>query len=117
MTYIKLFIDTAKKQNRTVGQITDPKLEKRIRKIFKEPLEDLFDQPELVRQNFDFYYNYSLDYYNTLVSKGIKPGTEEINLVLDLVVQADKNDEPEYYKNLFLLEFLGCKLEEVDKGT
>ena len=102
MTYIKLFIDVAKKQGKPVNQNTDPKLEKRINEIFKEPLEDLFDKPELVRQNFDVYYNYSLDYYNNLINKGIKPGTEQINEIINMVVNADKNNETEYYKKLFL---------------
>lgn len=111
MTYIKLFIDVAKKEGGNNNPDYYSGLEKRIREIFKEPLEDLFDKPDLVLNNFEKYLNYSKDYYNNLVKKGIDPGPKQLDEVINLVVQADKNDETEYYKLLFLLEFLGMKLE------
>ena len=117
MTYIKLFIDVTKKKTGNKNQNLDPKLEKRINEIFKEPLEDLFDKPELVRENFELFFNYSQDYYNTLINKGIKPESEQINEVINMIMQIDKNNETEYYKKLFLLEFLSCKIEGEEKLT
>src|SRR5688572_1513321 len=115
MTYIKLFIDVAKKKGGNVNPEYYPGLEKRIREIFKEPLEDLFDKPELILNNFETFLNYSQDYYNSLLKKGIKPGSEQLNEVINMVVQADKNDETDYHKKLFLLEFLGSKITEEEK--
>jgi hypothetical protein len=111
MTYIKLFIEVAKKNSDKVSPDYYPGLEKRIREIFKEPIEDLFDKPDLILNNFEQFLNYCQQYYNNLVNKGIKPGSEHLDEVITLVVQADKNDETEYYKKLFLLEFLGSKIE------
>lgn len=106
MSYIKLFINVSKKKTKDLGpesQILSP--------IFKEPLENLFDKPDLIRNNFDSFYNYSLDYYNNLIKQGIKPGEKEINDVINFVVQTDKENETDYYRNLFLLEFLSSKIE------
>jgi hypothetical protein len=113
MCYLKLFIDISKKQVKTEINGFNPKAEKSIAEIFKEPLEDLFDKPELVKQNFESYYNYSLEYFNGLENNGIKPGLEHVNEVLNLLIQTDKNnEEDEYYKKLFLLEFLGSKIDQ-----
>jgi hypothetical protein len=112
MTYIKLFIDVAKKNDSKAKPDYYPGLEKRIREIFKEPLEDLFDKPELILNNFEIFLSYSQDYYNNLIKEGIKPGPKQLDEVIYLVVQDDKKDENEYYKKLFLLEFLGCKIDK-----
>jgi hypothetical protein len=111
MTYIKLFIDVAKKNGTKVSTEYYSGLEKRIREIFKEPLEDLFDKPDLILNNFEQFLNYSQGYYNNLVKKGINPGSEQMDEVINLVMETDKNNETEYYKKLFLLEFLGSKIE------
>jgi hypothetical protein len=111
MTYIKLFIDVAKKKDTKTNPEYYPGLEKRIREIFKEPIEDLFDKPDLILNNFETFLNFSQDYYNSLVKKGIKPGSEQLDEVINMVVQADKTNETDYYKKLFLLEFLGSKIE------
>ena len=114
MSYIKLFIDVSKKQNKSQNLKISPELDKAIKKIFKEPIEKLFDKPEIIENNFYQFLKYSGDYYNELLAKGIKPDTEEISEVIDLVVKTDKNNQIEYYKNLFLLEFLENKIHIIE---
>ena len=111
MTYIKLFIDVAKKQVGNKNPEYYGGLEKRIREIFKEPLGDLFDKPDIVLTNFEEFYAYYQDYYNNLLNKGIRPGPEHIDDAINQVMETDKNDELQYYKKLFLLEFLGSKID------
>lgn len=114
MSYIKLFIDVSKKRNKSQNSKIDPKLDKAIKKIFKEPIEKIFEKPEIIESNFYDFLKYSQDYYNNLLAKGIKPDTEEISEVIDIIIKTDKNNQIEYYKNLFLLEFLESKIKIIE---
>ena len=93
MSYIKLFINVAKKQAITTKQNPDKELEKRINEIFKEPIDKLFDEPEIIRKNFDSFYNYSLGYRNELIEKGITLKENQIHEAVNQLIKTDKNNQ------------------------
>lgn len=110
MSYIKLFINVSKKVNKS----KDLKSEctNNISEIFNEPLENLFDKPEIIKNNFSEFLNYSDKYYNNLVKSGIKIDFDYLTTFADNIINIDKNNDFEYHRYLFLLEYLGNKITE-----
>lgn len=112
MSYIKLFINVSKKGQKPKDSNPESLAPNTISEIFKEPLENLFDKPEIIKNNFDEFLNYSENYYNNLVKTGVKVDFDYLSTFADNIINIDQNNEVEYYRYLFLLEFLGTKINE-----
>lgn len=102
MSYIKKFINSKKKnQNKSLKtQNLNPE------SLFKEPIESIFDKPEIIKANFEDYLKYSENYYNNLIKNNITIDFEYITKFTENIINIDKNNEIEYYRYLFLLEYL-----------
>ncbi|MFN8579291.1 MAG: hypothetical protein U0354_20890, partial [Candidatus Sericytochromatia bacterium] len=98
--YIKLFISSKKKSSKKKQE------KKEAKDIFTEPIEQIFDNPEIIKTNFDEYLEYSENYYNNLVKNDITIDFDYISKFTDNIVNIDKNNEFEYNRYLFLLEYL-----------
>lgn len=107
MDYIKLFINSKKKHNKNAQE------KKEFNDIFNEPIEDLFNNPEMIKNNFDDYLKYSENYYENLIKNNITIDFDYLSAFSENIVNIDKNNEYEYYRYIFLLEFLGLKVNKV----
>lgn len=105
MNYIKMFIKHAKKE-----QIKNSKsdISQKAKDILGDYLENLFDDYEFVEKYFQEFLIYSENFLQE------KKNDDLNNLITELSTSAGEinpDHKYEYYKRLFLLDFLASKVD------
>lgn len=103
MCYIKIFIKNKKKKNQLDEQANI------IKSVFKEPLEDIFEDPDYIKAFFKEFLIYSENYYNDLIIKKIIIDDNFLINYTQELANIDKNNKYMYNRGFFLLEYLSTK--------
>jgi hypothetical protein len=107
MNYIKMFIKTSKKE---IAKNSKSKVSEKSKEILGDYIENLFDDIEFVEKYFEEYFIYSENF----LKEKINDKVDINNLISELSKTAadiDSTHKYDYYKRIFLLEFLAKKME------